>query len=42
MDVSLARPDNIQMEPTRLIVCAIMSSRRAAHLNRYAGEDKKR
>ena len=28
------RPANRQMEPTRLTVCAIMSPRRAAHLQR--------
>jgi hypothetical protein len=33
MRMSLA---NIQMEPTRQTVCAIMSLRRAAHLKRYA------
>jgi hypothetical protein len=27
-------PSNLQMEPTRLANCAIMSPRRAAHLNR--------
>ena len=39
MRVSLKRkelitPPNTQMEPTRLAVCAIMSPRRAAHLDR--------
>jgi hypothetical protein len=28
------RPANLQMEPTRLTVCAMMSLRRAAHLKR--------
>lgn len=28
------KPANLQMEPTRPVVCAIMSLRRAAHLKR--------
>ena len=34
---SLGRLANLQMEPTRPTVCAIMSLRRAAHLARWAG-----
>jgi hypothetical protein len=30
------RPHNRQMEPTRLVVHAILSQRRAAHLQRWA------
>ena len=32
---SFDRPSNTQMEPTRPTICAILSPRRAAHLQRY-------
>jgi len=35
---SFEGPPNTQMEPTRPTVCAIMALRRAAHLQRWAGE----
>ena len=34
-DRSVERPSNIEMEPTRFTVCAIMSPRRAAHFARW-------
>ena len=37
---SFQKPANRQMEPTLLTVCAILSPRRAAHLQRWA-DDKK-
>jgi len=33
-------PSNLQMEPTRLTVCAVISLRRAAHLARWADKHK--
>ena len=37
---SFDKPANMQMEPTRQTVCAILSPRLAAHLQRYTDRER--